>query len=524
MEKFDIIVRNGLVIDGAGNPWFKGDIGVEGERISIVGDLSGFKAERKIDAEGLIVCPGFVDVHTHSDTSFLVNPKADSKITQGVTTEIVGNCGGSAAPVTELGKSFSEKRYEERGIDWDWTTVAEYLNRLEVVGMPLNVGTLIGHRTVRASVMGYEAREPTPEELESMKELVDGGMRDGAFGLSTGLKYAPGCYAKTEEIVELCKVVHQYLGIYTTHLRNQGLLLIDSIDESIEIGLKSGTPVHISHLKVKNRKNWGKATNMLRIIEEARESGVDVTFDQYPYPAGSSGLNARTPKWAREGGNESLLERLKDPEQRKQIESELPDSEDWYSPEKIVIAGFAPDRSLEGKSLKEISKMRNKPAVSIVCDLLLEAEGSVPVISFFGWEKDIRKIMSHHAMMVGSDGSSLAPYGVLGRGKHHPRSYGCFPRFLGRYVLGERVLSVEDGIRRMTSFPARRFGLYDRGLLRADMYADLVVLDPKELTDVATFQDPHQYPKGIKYVLVNGKIAVEDGKFTGVLAGKALRH
>lgn len=524
MKDFDIVVRNGRIIDGAGSPWFKGDICIKGERISVVGGPGRFEADREIDAKGRIVCPGFIDVHTHSDTSFLANPKADSKILQGVTTEIVGNCGSSAAPVTEFGKSFFSKRYEDVGVDWDWTTVAEYLQRFETKGLPLNVGTLIGHGTIRASVMGFEAREPTNQELESMRSLVESGMRDGAFGLSTGLKYAPGCYAKRDEIVELCKVVHRYGGIYSTHIRNQGDFLIESIDEAIEIGRRSDVPVQISHLKVKGRNNWGKAGNMLRIIDEARGSGVDVTFDQYPYRAGSTGAFAITPSWAREGGTERFLERLKHPEQRKRIEAGITEQEDWTGSEKIVIAEFDPDSSYEGKSLYEIGGLLNKAPESVMCDLLLEADGRVSVILFFGWEEDVRDIMTHHAMMVGSDGSSLAPYGVLGRGKPHPRSYGCFPRFLGRYVLQERLLSAEDGIRRMTSFPARRYGLTDRGILAADMFADIVILDPERVMDVATYEDPHRYSKGVEYVLVNGTIAVEDGKFTGQLAGKASRH
>jgi len=524
MKKFNVVIKNGRIINGTGSPWFRGDVGISADRISRVGDLGRYETEREIDANDLMVCPGFIDVHTHSDVSFLANPRADSKIIQGVTTEIVGNCGDSAAPATELGKSFLSEEYDEKGIDWDWNTVAEYLQKLEANGLPLNVGTLMGHGTIRASVMGFEARDPTTQELESMKSLVENGMREGAFGLSTGLKYAPGCYAKTGEIVELCKVVHQHGGIYATHIRNQGNFLIESINEAIEIGRRSGVPVQISHLKVKGRNNWGKAENMLRIIDDARESNVDVTFDQYPYLAGSTGAFAITPSWAREGGVKRFLERLKDSDQRKRIESEITQQEDWTGSEKLVIAKFDPDRSLEGKSLEEIGNLRGKAPESAMCDLLLEANGTVPVILFFGWENDVRDIMTHHAMMVGSDGSSLAPQGILGVGKPHPRSYGCFPRFLGRYVLQEGLLSVEDGVRRMTSFPAQRYGLAERGILRANMFADLAVLDPKNVIDIATYKDPHQYARGVEFVIVNGTIAVENGEFTGQLAGKTLRH
>ena len=521
---FDIIIKNGRVIDGAGNPWFRADVGIQGEKIKKVGSLHGDKANEIIDVAGLIVCPGFVDLHTHSDLSFLVNSKADSKLTQGITTEMVGNCGNSAAPVTDSGKSFFVRGYEDLGLKWDWNTVAEYMGRLDKMGISLNIATLIGHGTVRASVLGFEARDPTPEELGSMKSLVDAGMKEGAFGLSSGLKYAPGCYAKTDEVVELCKVVQRYRGIYSTHIRNQGDFLIESVDEAIEIGQRSGVPVLISHLKVKMRNNWGKAGNMLRIIDEAREAGVDVTFDQYPYLAGQTNSFAITPGWAREGGVNSFLERLKDPAQRKKIEAEIPEHEDWAGAENILIVQFSPDKSYVGKTLEEIAKLRKKTPASTMCDLLLEANGIVPVLIFHMWETDVRDIMTHHVQIVGSDGSSLAPYGILGRGKPHPRSYGCFTRFLGRYVIKEGLMSLEDGIRRMTSLPAQIAGLADRGLIRENMFADLIVLDPKNVLDIATFEEPHQYSKGIEYVFVNGKMAVEKGKFTGQLAGKALRH
>ena len=524
MDSYDIVINNGRIVDGSGNPWFKGGVGVEGEKIVKVGDLGSYDAKTEIDASGLIVCPGFIDVHTHTDASFLVNPKADSKVRQGVTTEIVGNCGASLAPVTELGKSFQYQRMEELGIELDWSSVAEYLGRLERGGIPTNVGTLIGHGTVRSSIMGYEARAPSSSELEQMKALVEQGMRDGAFGLSTGIKYAPGVYASTEEIAELSKVVAEHGGLYATHIRNQGDGLIESIEEAITIGREAGLPVQISHLKVKGRNNWGKSHNMLRIIDEARDEGVDVTFDQYPYIAGSTGAFAITPKWAREGGMESFLARLRDPEQRERIERGVTEQEDWTGSQRLQVCKFDPDPSYEGKSIAEIAEMRGTTRQAAMCDLLLEAGGMVPLILFFGWERDVEAIMTHHAMMVGSDGSSLADYGPLGRGKPHPRNYGTFPRFLGRYVLKERLMSLEDGVRRMTSFPARRFGLDGRGLLEAGGYADVAVVDPENVMDAATFQDPHQYSRGIEYVLVNGAMAVEKGKYRGTLSGKTLRH
>jgi len=524
MSDYDIILRNGRIVDGSGNPWFKGDVAIKGDKIAAVGNLDEYKAEVEIDVKGRLITPGFIDVHTHSDLSFIINPKADSKIRQGVTTEIVGNCGSSVAPITELGKSFESDRLEELGISWDWNSVAEYLDRLERSGIPVNIGTLVGHGTVRASIIGYEARAPSTDELEQMKELVDQGMRDGAFGLSSGLKYAPGVYAKTEELVELCRVVARYDGLYATHIRNQGAHLIESVDEAIRIGREAGVPVQIAHLKVKGRLNWGKSLNMLRIIDEARAEGVDVAFDQYPYTAASTGAFAITPSWAREGGVDRFLERLKDPKERAKIIEGISEQEDWTGSQKLLVAKFDPDPSYEGKSIAEIAQLRGKSREETMVELLEEAKGQVPLVMFFGWERDVEAIMTHHAMMVGSDGSSLAAYGELGKGKPHPRSYGAFARFLGKYVIREKVTSLEDGIRRMTSFPALRYGLKGRGLLRENYYADIVVVNPEGVTDRATFQNPHQYAKGINYVLVNGVFAVKEGEFTGELAGKALRH
>ncbi len=524
MDSYSLVIKGGKILDGSGNPWFQGDIAVNEDKIAKVGALGKYEAQKLIDARGLLVAPGFVDVHTHTDSNFIINPKADSKILQGVTTEIVGNCGSSMSPVTDLGKSFASRRLEELGIEWDWYSVAEYLARLEKEGMPVNLGTLIGHGTVRSSVMGYEARAPSARELDDMKALVDQGMRDGAFGLSTGIKYAPGVYADTQEIVELSKVVHKYDGLYASHIRNQGGKLIESIDEAITIGRESGCPVHIAHLKVKGRSNWGKSFNMLRVIDEARDGGVDVTYDQYPYVAASTGAFAITPKWAREGGMDRFVERLKDPEERKKIEEGVIEQEDWTGSLKLLVCKFDPDPSYEGKSIAEIAEIRGKSREAAMCDLLLEARGLVPLILFFGWDMDVEAIMTHHAMMVGSDGSSLANYGSLGQGKPHPRNYGTFPRFLGKYVLKQKIMSLEDGIRRMTSFPALRFGLEGRGLLSASSFADITVIDPKTIMDNATFQDPHQYSDGVKYVIVNGTLVVENGKYNGVQPGRTLRH
>jgi len=519
-EHFDILIRNGRLVDGTGNPWYKADLGIIGEKISEIGRLDRVEAE--IDADCLIVCPGFIDVHTHSDTSFLVDPKADSKITQGITTEIVGNCGNSAAPITELGKSFFSNR-ERYNIDWNWTTVAEYYDRLEANGLPLNVGTLIGHGTVRASVLGFEAREPTIEEMNAMKELVENGMKDGALGLSTGLKYVPGYFAKPDEVAELCKIVEKYDGIYATHIREQAMHLIESIEEAIYIARNTGVPVQISHLKVKGRKNWGKSLNVLSILDEARNSGIDIAYDQYPYLASGGSLLSMVPDWAREGGISSVISHLENIETREKIENSFLKHEDWIGPENIKISNYSFDRNLEGKSLQELSKLYDIPPQSVISKLLLESKGNVSIIKYSMWSDDVINIMKHPYMTVGSDGSSLRINGILGKGKPHPRNYGAFTRFLGRYVINKNVLRLEEGIRRMTSYPAKRFGLNNRGLIDYNKIADILIFDPKEIKDVATFENSKKYSKGIIYVLVNGNPVIINNEITEKLVGKTIR-
>ena len=523
MDLFNIIIRNGRIFDGTNNPWYKADVGLIGETISFIGDLEGIESLTEIDANGLCICPGFIDIHSHGDVNFFVNHNADSKIMQGVTTEIVGNCGISTAPVTELGKRFLNKRYEDLEINWDWNTVSEYFERLESIGIPLNVGTFIGQEAVRCSIMGFENRDPTKAELEDMKKLVEDGIKDGAFGFSIMLKGAPGVYSKHNEIIEICKVVQKLGGIYATHQKTQGDTLIESIEESIDIGRKSGIPVHISHLKVKGRRNWGKSKYALKMIDDARDCDIDVTFDQYPYNV--SGGWVGMPSWALEGGMDQLFERLRDPKTREKIEEGIREHEDWgVGPDNLHISMYPPNPSYEGKSLAELGEHTNKSPESVWCDLLLKAGRRPRIIKYSMWEEEVQAIMTHHAMMVGSDASSLANYGVLGRGKPHPRNYGTFPRFLGRYVVRGGLMSLEDGVRRITSNPARRLGLNRRGLILENMYADIVVFDPKKIIDIATLENPHQYPEGIKHVLVNGTLAVKDGKYTGQRAGRPLRH
>lgn len=528
---FDIIIKDGLVVSGAGNPWFRADVGVKDSRIVSLGRISKGEAERVIDAGGLVVCPGFIDMHSHSDFTLLVNPRAESKIRQGVTTEVIGNCGHSAAPMNEATKNHQRKTnplIEEAGIDLDWSTMGEYLDRLRGQGVALNVATLVGHGAVRAYVMGYEKRPPRRGEMEEMRAVVEGAMEDGAFGMSTGLIYPPSSYAATEELVELCRVVARYGGIYTSHIRGEAETLLEAVEEAVFIGAKAGLPVEINHHKAMGRANWGKVEESLSIIEGARERGVDVTCDAYPYIAASFGLRAMLPPWAHEGGVDRMVERLKDPKARGRMERDMARGlPDWSSP--LMAAGWGDTlitscrshEELEGKTIAEIAEGMGVSPFDLTFDLLTEEPG-ITVVRFAMREEDVRTVMGHPAMMVGTDGYSLAPYGVLGKGRPHPRSYGTFPRILGRYVREEGVLTLEEAVRKMTSLPANRLGLRDRGLISEGMWADITVFDPKWVRDKATFTDPHQYPEGVEYVLVNGRVVIERGEHTRTLAGRVL--
>ena len=528
---FDVIIKNGKVIDGAGNPWFKADVGINGQKISEIGRLSAEKASEIIDATGLVVSPGFVDMHSHSDLVLLINPKAESKIRQGITTEVIGNCGGSAAPLNDLMKQEMKKTtgcIEEAELQLDWSTMKDYLNRLDRQGVAVNVVSLVGHANIRVSTTGFADRAPIKTELEEMKKMLAQAMEDGAFGMSTGLIYPPGCYAKTDELVELSKVVASYRGLYTSHIRGEGEKLLESVKEAVEIGEKAGLPVEISHHKAGGKANWGKVNESLKIIEDARGRGIDVTCDVYPYVAASFGLSAMLPPWTHEGGTEKLVERLRDAKTRERLRREMgEETASGSSPLKAVgwdatqIARSQNHPDLEGKTVSEIAQTKNMDPFALVFDLLTE-DPAISVVRFAMCEDDVCTVVRHPVSMIGTDGSAVAPYGVLGKGKPHPRSYGTFPRVLGRYVREERILTLENAIRKMTSLPAQRLGLRDRGIIREGMYADITIFNPETIRDRATYQNPHQYPDGIEYVIVNGRIAVEKREHTGALAGRVI--
>jgi len=488
----DLALKNGLVVDGTGNSWFRANVGIKDGRIDKIGELLSTESKEILDVRRLVVAPGFIDMHTHSDFSLLINPYAESKIMQGVTTEVVGNCGSSAAPLNDFLKDEIRKTtpvLEEAKLKLDWLTMDDYLRRLEKSKPAVNVVPLVGNGNIRALVLGIDARKPTKREFEEMRGHLTKAMQDGAFGLSSGLIYPPSCYADTKELTDFCRVVAEFGGIYTSHIRGEGDSLIDSVKEAIEIGEKSKVPVEISHHKASGKSNWGKVKHTLEMIDQARSRGADVTCDVYPYLAGSTGLDALLPTYAWEGGIEKLIQRLKNPRTRQKLRNEMEgkssllQAEGWNS---VMISYCKSRRDYEGKFISEISKQKKMDPYDFVFDLLIEEKASVAIVLFTMSEKDMRTVLRHHASMIGSDSSATAPHGVLGRGKPHPRAYGTFPRVLGEYVRRRKVLTLENAIRKMTSFPARKLKLRDRGLIKEGMWADITVFDPEKVADKAT--------------------------------------
>jgi len=536
---YDVLVKNSRLIDGAGNPWFKADVAIEGERIAKVGRLASAEAGRVIDASGHIVCPGFIDIHNHSDTTILIYPGCESMIMQGVTTLVLGQCGSSAAPIVDIDRQLGPI---PAGVTPNWRSFDEYLRSIEKHGVSANIASLVGHSTVRRGVMGMEARLATESELDDMKALVAESMEGGAFGISTGLGYTPGSWSDTNEIIELCKVVAKYGGYYATHIRWQGWKERLAVKEAIEIGKKAGIPVQISHMET-HYPEYGKEKWYLRMIEEARAEGHDITTDIPPYLWGATGLRTMIPEKYHEGGQEKMAKRLRDPQIRKQILNDVDEEVRIMPPRSLgadgewdkLVVTRSENKEFLGKTFAEIAKMRGQEPWDMVFDLLIQ-RGPQGLIGQYHFEDDIRILVKHHLSMIESDGSAVAPYGPLGKGVSHPhpRCYGVFPMTFRKYVRGEtrdempqelgaKILTWEEAVRKMTSLPAQRLGLSDRGLVKAGMRADLAVFNPKTITDKATYVDPHQYAEGILYVLVNGQIVVDDGEHTGALPGKALR-
>jgi N-acyl-D-amino-acid deacylase len=526
-KTYDIVIADALVFDGQGGPSAEADIGVVGETIQTIGKIKRSRGKLIIEARGLAVSPGFIDVHDHTDVSLIINPKAESVIHQGITTLVSGNCGASAFPVPdsifEEQKEYAKSVY---GLELNWRDIAGFFGRLEEKGIALNYSTLVGHGSIRGAAMGFNDRPPSPEELEKMKGLVEEHLRAGAFGLSSGLEYTPGSFARPEELTELCRVVARFNGIYATHMRDEDEGILESLDECIGAARDSGVRLQIAHLKVGGYRNWPKVEAALAKIGQAKEQGIDLFCDRYPYIAGSTGLDSYFPLWSREGTTEDFLRRLQDPALDEKLRAHLATHEDRLgSWDKVLISGVVLEKNkhLQGKNILEAAQDAGKEPYDFIRDLLIEERAMVEMISFYGNEDVLKKILAHPLVGVGCDGSAVAPYGILSTGKPHPRNYGTFPRVLGKYVREEKLVPLERMINKMTAIPASRFGFGKRGSIQPGYFADLVVFDPDKIADRATWVDPHQYPVGVEYVIVNGQVVVEQGEHTGRLPGKILR-
>lgn len=521
---YDLIFRNARIVDGTGAPWFFGEVAVAGDEIKEVAYKIDAQAKRAIDCKGMVLSPGFIDAHSHSDSCWFVDKRGESKIRQGVTTEVTGQCGASPAPIA--GKR-TDLRSTEEGARVSWSTFGEYLSALEQNGVGLNIVPLVGHGALRSCAVGYDARPPTRAELDEMKDLLVEALSSGAFGFSTGLIYPPSSFADTEELIELARTMSAYGGIYATHMRNEGTGLLESVEEAIRIGREGNVPVHISHHKASGKAAWGLVKRSLAMIDEARSQGVDVTCDQYPYVASATGFKAIIPSWAHEGGSQALLARLKDPETGARLKKEVQDYQgpvDGWS--KMLITSVANEtyKFAEGKRIPEIASILGVSEVDAAFELLIESNLNVGYAHFGMSEEDVKTVMAHPVVMIGSDSSCRAIDGPLATGKPHPRAYGTFPRVLGKYVREEKVFTLENAVFKMTGMTAARFGLMDRGLIRPGMKADITVFDPETIIDKATFEEPNQYPVGIEHVMINGVLAVENGESTGKIAGRVIRR
>ncbi|MCJ7681562.1 MAG: D-aminoacylase [Candidatus Aminicenantes bacterium] len=526
-KNYAVVIKDGLIYDGRGGEPFLADIAISGGIIQEVGRISASHGKTVIDASGLSVCPGFIDVHDHSDAGLLVNPKAESAIRQGITTIISGNCGSSPFPIAEeIVEEVKSDYKEEYGLDLNWSDLNSFFSRLEEKRIAINYGTLIGHGSVRGAVVGFNDRPSKREELLQMKSVVAQYMKDGALGLSTGLEYAPGSYAPAEEIEQLCYDVAQAGGVYATHMRSEGEFLLESLDESIDVSRKTGVSLQISHFKVAYPENWNKVDDAIARVEQAAAAGIPIFCDRYPYIAGSTGLSFYMPLWAKQGTTDEFLSRLKDPTLETRLRDYVMEQErKLQSWNRVVITDVVTEanKMFIGKSILEAQKETGKDAFEFIRDILIAERARVGMVIFMMDEDNLKKILAHPLVGIGCDGSALAPYGPLGEGKPHPRSYGTFPRVLGKYVRDEKILPMEKMIQKITALPAAKFGLGRRGTLLPEYAGDIVVFDEKTVLDVATYEDPHRYPRGIVHVLVNGQPTVTNGNHTGVLDGRVLR-
>jgi N-acyl-D-amino-acid deacylase len=523
------VLAGGTIVDGTGAPAYRADVGLADGRITALGDLSAADARRRIDISGRVVCPGFIDMHAHSDLTLLVRPTGDSKLQQGVTTEVNGNCGFSPAPLSDARAETVIQLHGffgsyVRDLGWDWRSPAEYIARLEANGLSHNVVLLVGHATVRITAMGMAQRPPAPDELAHMRDLIRSAMQAGYFGMSSGLVTPPSVYSDTEELVELATVVAEAGGLYATHMRGEGHSLVRATAEALEVGERSGARVQISHHKATFRAYWGRVRQAIQLSEWAVERGQRVGFDVYPYTAGSANLTQIIPDWAHEGGLSELLERLRQPATRARIRREVTAQDREWDRTFVAWVPAAADQSLEGQSIAAIAERRGLDAIDALFAVLDESAAEASMVHFVMDEQDVRFVMRHPLSMFGSDGLGLAPDGVLGEGQPHPRCYGTYPRVLGHYVRDEQVLGLEEAVRKASFVPSEQLGLTHKGRLQVGADADLVVFDPATIKDSATYERPHQFPQGIDYVLVGGQIAVDHGTVTSARAGKVLRR
>jgi N-acyl-D-amino-acid deacylase len=529
---YDIIIKNGRIIDGSGNPWVSGDIAISGDRIAKIGKLANARAKRIIDANGLVVTPGFIDMLGQSETALLIDNRSLSKLSQGITSEITGE-GGSIAPQDALTISQLQPELDHYHLTIDWTTLEGYFSRLEKSGTPINIGTYVGAAQVREAVLGDVDRAPTPEELEKMKALIAEAMQQGAFGMSTALIYPPGQYAKTDELIELAKVVAQYGGIYATHMRSEGQTETIALEEALRIGREAHLPVEIFHLKVIGKSRWGTMPKMVEMIQAARDSGQDVSANMYPYIAGGTALASSLPPWVADGGLAKLLERIKDPAIRTRIKQELAsEHSDWENlylgsggASGVLVSGIVnPDlKKYDGQMLAHIATTQGKDPLDTLMDLVIADKAQTGAIYFIASEDDLRYGLKEAWTSIGLDANELSLDGPLFEPHTHPRAFGSMPRFLGHYVRDEHLIPLEQAIRKITSLPAQRERLRGRGLLREGFFADVTIFDPANIIDKATYESPAQLSEGVKYVFVNGKIEYEDGKLSGSNAGRVLR-
>lgn len=527
---YDVMISGGTVVDGSGLPKFRADVAIKDGRIAAIGNLAGAAAGRHIDASERVVAPGFIDSHCHSELSLVAQPTAESKTRQGVTTEILGNCGWSAYPLADATRdtitTFSRPIFGHPNVEWAWSDLAGYFNHLTERGVGVNVATLVGHGNIRAAVLGFEDRAPSAAELDQMKALMQQAMDQGALGISTGLCYPPGIYASTDELVELCRVVARSRGLYATHLRDQVDGLVESVQEALDIGRRAELPVLISHHKTCGKRNFGKVKETLSMLERARAEGMETFSDIYPYLAGSSTIVVLLPPWVLSGGLEAMLTRLADPDARARIardwETGLPGWENRVAAvgwESVTVSHVVTDknRDLVGLTVVEGAAKRGKTILNFLCDLLLEERGEVGQILVNSCEEDMLMVLTHPYTMVGSDGLDVGD-------KPHPRQYGTFPKVLGEFVREKQALSLESAIHKMTGYTAQTFGLPEIGLVREGYRADLTVFDPATVKDMATYGDSRRFPVGIDWVMVGGVPSVAEGRTTGDLNGRVLRR